>query len=739
LSNISVQAQTVSVTELANQQPLGYVHLFVKMIEDLQDKGTYFVSDGKGLVNLPTDYLGENVYLRASFIGFDNYEDTLVIKELNKIALKEGSGLLDEVVVTAQYVPSSVNKSVHKIKVIDSKRIKELAAVNLKDVLNYELNIRLSQDNILGSSLSMQGLSGENVKIMIDGVPLIGRQNGNLDLSQINLYDVERIEMVEGPLSVNYGTNALAGTINIITKKKSTNKTNITVDAYSENIGTYNLSGNIAYNFKEKHRISISGGRNFFDGWSEDDKWLPDFKQHYADASRFKSWKPREQYFGRFQYHLNLKDFNLGYRGEIFKELITNRGLPKAPYNETTFDDTYKTFRNDHSIYGNGKISKNFSLNAVGGMNFYERKKNTYYKDLTTLEEQITDNASDQDTSEFKQWMIRAAVASQFEKSWIQFETGIDINHETAKGIRILDGKQMMGDYAVFASAEITPVKNLILRPGLRMAYNSSYKAPPIPSFNIKYSWKDFIVRASYAYGFRAPSLKELYFEFVDINHNIVGQDQLKAEYSHNYSANLQFSKWKKHILYKTEGNFFYNDVRNLITLAQVKEVEYTYVNIGRFKTIGGGLQQSFTWKWLNATAGLNYTGRYNELSEDLDIATFNFTPEATAKISMTWEKIGLSGAIFYKYQGKLPNILADTEGNIIESYIDQYHMADANITKMFWEKRIGITVGCKNIAGVKTVNTSASSGGVHSSGGSTVPMGMGRVGFVKLSFNYNK
>ena len=69
--------------------------------------------------------------------------------------------------------------------------------------------------------MSVQGLSGENVKILIDGVPVVGRLNGNVDLSQINLTNIERVEIVEGPLSVNYGTNALAGTINLITKKNN--------------------------------------------------------------------------------------------------------------------------------------------------------------------------------------------------------------------------------------------------------------------------------------------------------------------------------------------------------------------------------------------------------------------------------------------------------------------------------------------------------------------------------------
>ena len=95
---------------------------------------------------------------------------------------------------------------------------------NLANIIEKELNIKLSEDNLLGSSLSIQGVSGQNVKILIDNIPVIGRLNGNIDISQISLNNIEKIEIVEGPLSTVYGTDALAGTINLITKKNSDEK-----------------------------------------------------------------------------------------------------------------------------------------------------------------------------------------------------------------------------------------------------------------------------------------------------------------------------------------------------------------------------------------------------------------------------------------------------------------------------------------------------------------------------------
>ena len=148
---------------------------------------------------------------------------TFICFTLNHLGFGQDDKVLETFVITAQYEETSKEKAVNKIKVINREKIDALAAVNLGDVLKNELNIRLSQDNVLGTFMSLQGISGQNVKILVDGIPVIGRLNGSIDVSQINLNDIERIEIVEGPLSVNYGTDALAGTINLITKKKSNN------------------------------------------------------------------------------------------------------------------------------------------------------------------------------------------------------------------------------------------------------------------------------------------------------------------------------------------------------------------------------------------------------------------------------------------------------------------------------------------------------------------------------------
>ena len=114
------------------------------------------------------------------------------ISQPTKQSAKDKRFNLDELIVTGQYEETSLNKSVYKVKIIDSKRIQSQGAFNLQQVLSNELNVRIIQDPMLGSSIKLQGVGGNNIKILIDGVPVTGRESGNIDLTQIDMNNVER-------------------------------------------------------------------------------------------------------------------------------------------------------------------------------------------------------------------------------------------------------------------------------------------------------------------------------------------------------------------------------------------------------------------------------------------------------------------------------------------------------------------------------------------------------------------
>lgn len=735
LSFQQVFSQTLSILSFEEKEAIPQTHVLYKSLSGTGEG--VLLSDDKGVIKLDSNFrLLLPLALEISSIGYQRHYDTLYALSNKTYALKSEAVVLNEVVITAQYAANSPEKSVHKIKIIDRKKIDLQGAQNLRDILSNEMNVRISQDNVLGSSMSLQGISGQNVKILIDGVPVIGRLDGNIDISQINLNNVERIEIIEGPLSVNYGSDALAGTINVITKKSQKRTFSSSLNTYYETCGQYNLSGRIGYQ-KNKITLSLSGGRNYFDGWQKNDPTLRIEKKSLADSSRFKDWKPKEQYFGTLYIGRQIKEVQLGYTGDVFFEKITNRGVPRAPYSETAFDDYYRTARINHTLSANGKLSKNYNMNVIASYNYFQRTKNTYFKDLTSLNETLSTNRGDQDTTKFKTLMSRASVSYTKDSAAFHFELGYDLNHETGYGIRIKDNKQTISDYAAFGSIEYNPVKSLLIRPGLRYAYNSAYEAPLIPSLNVRYILKDFTFRGSYAKGFRAPSVKDLYFYFVDINHNIVGNENLQAESSNNFSLSTTWQKNKQQKVYKVELSAFYNQIKNLITLALLNGTEYTYANIGNYKTQGLTLNTEFAIKHFKFVVGGSYIGRYNILSETNNVETYSYSPELRSNLIYEFKKAQLSVALFYKYNGATHAFAMDADDKVYQTTIQAYSMADLSITKSFWQKRIGLTLGSKNLFDIQNI-TGSSSGSAHSASSNSLSVGMGRTYFLKLDILIN-
>jgi len=189
---------------------------------------------------------------------------------------------LDEVIVTAQYMPQSEKNAVYKVKILNQKIINKKAANNLRELLQQELNLDLEQNSVFGTSLEIQGVSKENIKILIDGVPVIGRLNGVIDLNQINLSSIERVEVIEGPVSVFYGTDAMGGIINLITKKEQNENIKGSMSSYLESIDAVNLNGELGYKFGN-NTLRINGGYYHFNGLSTN------------EAPRNLNWEEREQ------------------------------------------------------------------------------------------------------------------------------------------------------------------------------------------------------------------------------------------------------------------------------------------------------------------------------------------------------------------------------------------------------------------------------------------------------------
>lgn len=730
----SVTAQQVEVADRANGESLpGAVITLTSMNDGTVRRAA---SGIEGSAAFETLAFAQKIEVRM--LGYLPYRDTLAASCASvKCLLHFSADSLGAVVITAQYEETAPENAVQPIRIIDRAKIDAMGAQNLRDLLTNETNIRLSQDPVLGSSMNLQGISGENVKILIDGVPVIGRQNGNIDLSQISLANIERVEIIEGPQSVNYGTNALAGVINLVTAKRQAHSFSIGTDLFYESSGQYNTLLHAGLQHK-RTVLLFTANRNYFDGWSDPHKPFRYEVPQIADSSRYMQWKPREQYAGTAQLIRHIDRGQFGLSTDWFNEKITNRGLPRAPYQENAFDDYYRTRRSSTVFHSRFRLNEKQRIELQAAYNYYRRTKNTFFKDLTTLDQQLVQDASLQDTSVFRLGMLRAVFVRSGDSLKLSYETGIHFEYETAEGVRIDNQIRSIGDYAVFASAEYRPWSWLTLRPGFRWSYNTAYASQPTPSLNalvsLNENWK---LRIACSRGFRSPSLKELYFYFVDINHNIRGNESLLAEYSGNYMASLSWKKLQPKASYTISAGGFYNDIFNLITLALVQGTEYSYINIGRSRTAGF----SGTAELRTKSIQLNLSGMYSARSAQLEgsdlLQEFLWSPEL--RFSLLWKekRTGIITGAFVKYTGQLPQFMVDENDEVTRTVTGAYTTVDLSFGRRFMKDKLLAEIGCRNLLDVRTVPTGMSSG-THSDGTGSMLLANGRNYFFRLQYRFD-
>ncbi|UPK69583.1 TonB-dependent receptor plug domain-containing protein [Chitinophaga filiformis] len=654
---------------------------------------------------------------------------------------------LRDVVVTGQYTPQSLKQSVYQVRTISGEYIKLRGATNVLGVLDNELGVRFSNDATLGETdVELMGMSGTNVKILLDGVPLADRGSTRQSLTQIDINTIERIEIVEGPMSVAYGTDALAGVINIITKKyRGGKQLSVTARVQEETVGKEYaaFSGKGVHNenlgLQWGHNGFFAGGgitRNDFGGWSD------------TLTGRKKAWKPKDQLMANGSFGYTNDHLKIWYRLDYLDEDIISRGDINFDNGKAT-DQHYLTDRYTHQAQAMWQVNKDLSVNGAASYQQYKRVTRTTIKDFTNNTEMLSANAGAQDVSKFNTIFFRGTAQYTLSPVW-SFQPGIEYRRDGSSGERI-SGTPEISDYSLFLSAEIKPIRWLNVRPGVRLSRNSVYDAPPlIPSVNTKLALRSNLdLRLSYARGFRAPALRELYFYFFDASHSIKGNRDLKAEYSNSFTGSLSWQAIQKGpVRLNATATGFYNDFHDRIDLATINSTDTsTYVNISRFKTTGATLSGVLNWKELQVNAGIAYIGRYNQFADDdtynksYPSPEFTWTPEVNANITYHFRKTETALNLSYKFNGERPAYEEVTTANapafIHEVRTEAFHQADFTVSKGI-TKYVTINAGVRNLFDNTNIsNSTLTSGQAHTAGG-VLPMWYGRSYFAGLSFNWN-
>ena len=680
-------------------------------------------SEGKILLNDFTNKKGildllelnyDTLVIKATHIGYMDYLDT--VSNTNsvdtfKIELEEFSFPLNEVVITAQIEALSQRDAVNNIISISKNEIEELNSLNLSELLNQQALFDIQFDPALGSSVEMQGMSGNNINILVDGIPVIGRKGGLIDISQLNLSNIEKIEIVRGPSSVSYGTNSTGGVINLITKR-TIDKSQIIFSNYSENIGLKQY--NIDLNKKiKKQQFNVNIGHFDFDGLSD-------------DTLRTKDWKPKRQTFGQIMWISKIRKNNLRFKSYYFDEKLVELGNENfPPFDGTAFDNHYITVRNTNDMSIDRK-TENYSINTIVSQSATKFKRVQYLVDLNSNEEENTNDPDFNSKDLFSAWYLRTEY-NRLNWDKLSLQAGIESRSDLVSGSRIKSGEAITYEFSFFSKTELKINQNIKSQIGIRVPYHSIYPAPISPSFEMLYSRSSKLqYRASYARSFRAPTIKELFMEFIDFNHNIVGNSELEAEYSHAFNSSIVYTPYQKDTKYiqiDIQGSLQY--LNNKIGLAQIENTTgYTYFNVSNAKYYG--LNTTIDSKVSKSSKiRLGWNVYKTELNESLDPTRFQ-NISFLYKYLNSQHKFGVNVNLKYT-----PEITSQRyqDNELVSVKQEPFESINLNFNKTFIKLNSTLSLGIKNLTNLKNINSLG--GGIHSSSESI--LSWGRTFFINL------
>jgi len=710
-----------------------------------------------------------------SLIGFSSLAQETIPDTLKK----QKPTHLEEVVVTGQIEPQSLKRSVQNVRVISKVDIQRLAANSLADVLNQYLNINVRTNDQTGrSTVSMFGLDGQYFKILIDNIPVVSDEGlgNNVDLTQINLNDVERIEIIEGSMGVTHGANAVSGILNIITKKSTENKFEVNAAVQEETIGKeYALfdkgkhiqSLKVSDNVSKNWFVSVGANRSDFAGFYNDKEG----KDYAVNDNRrgFSTWLPKEQIITNALINYNREKFRIFYKFDYMNEVIDYanpivNSKPNYPFDPTYYgkDKRYYVNRYYHHLNSYGHLLPHLNYNISLSYQKQQRDLEIYDYFMATQDEvnksKITYQSKEvlYSTGQFTNFLNSKSVDLQVgyelvnDKGYADGTSGVflDENKDTTP-IRA-----RLENYDGYVSAEVKVNDKFSMRPGYRYSFQSAFKNQQAASVGFRYLFeKDIEMRASLGKSYRTPTFDEMYTYMVDNNHNIQGNSNLIPEKSTSYEGSIKkTTNFNSGLMLSNSLIITHLDVDDRISqvLITLKPQEYKYLNIDSYKSWNFSTLHQMSYKNLDVKVGGSLVG----VSQRLDTAAegvvssnnYLYSLQLNTSLGYTVPKWNTVFALYYKFNGRFQQYSQsfDAEQNpiFVISTVPSYSMMDASVTKTFLDTKLGVTLGARNILNVKSVLQTGQGGGIgggaHGGASGNLPIGYGTSFFLKLSYNLN-
>lgn len=478
---------------------------------------------------------------------------------------------IPEIVVTGTGTEHYLKDAPVQTEVISRKMLDSYAGATLEDILSGLCASFDFSAGDMGANMQLGGLGNGYILILVDGKKMHGDVGGQNNLGLIDPARIERIEIVKGAASALYGSDAIAGVVNIILKK------------HRENILIENTSRGGSYGeFRQSNTVQFKVGKftsstNFqlkhSDGWQNTTYEDPNRYEYPITNSinktvnRYTDWQVAQ----RFDYQAT-KDLSLYADGSFYRKRIYRPcGVPDYK----TYDFLYR----NSSVATGGKLKLKNSNSIMLDVNYdshayyYMYTRETWDKEYDDSGKEISfpyfpgDKGLQSDQSRLLLQLKGIFNLPYFNR--LSVGTDTEINWLDAP--RRLDEKDQVSDYTTsfYAQDEWTPIERLNITAGGRLTVNQNFGVRITPKVSALYKLGAFNLRATYSEGFKTPTLKELHYRYIRqmsiISLNL-GNTELDPQTSRYVSGGLEYNGTR----FSINVTGYCNWVDNMITLVTI-------------------------------------------------------------------------------------------------------------------------------------------------------------------------
>ena len=478
---------------------------------------------------------------------------------------------IPEIVVTGTGTEHYLKDAPVQTEVISRKMLDSYAGATLEDILSGLCASFDFSAGDMGANMQLGGLGNGYILILVDGKKMHGDVGGQNNLGLIDPARIERIEIVKGAASALYGSDAIAGVVNIILKK------------HRENILIENTSRGGSYGeFRQSNTVQFKVGKftsstNFqlkhSDGWQNTTYEDPNRYEYPITNSinktvnRYTDWQVAQ----RFDYQAT-KDLSLYADGSFYRKRIYRPcGVPDYK----TYDFLYR----NSSVATGGKLKLKNSNSIMLDVN-YDSHAYYYMYTRETWDKEYDDSGKEISFPYFPgdkglqsdQSRLLLQLKGIFNLPYYnRLSVGTDTEINWLDAPRRLDEKDQVSDYTTsfYAQDEWTPIERLNITAGGRLTVNQNFGVRITPKVSALYKLGAFNLRATYSEGFKTPTLKELHYRYIRqmsiISLNL-GNTELDPQTSRYVSGGLEYNGTR----FSINVTGYCNWVDNMITLVTI-------------------------------------------------------------------------------------------------------------------------------------------------------------------------